>query len=179
MNHPLQPLANTLNADLIPRIRAWLRRAYPEEPGAFTDAELSTLLCYALAPENFTMPTASDAVKACPGHTKIGFKEVIALLPDAGLICIHNLMTRHPKLTVATLAQFQHEDEKLLRDKLRRAIRRENLEGMMGNELVQYLIDTKQISEFQRGTARRKLTEMRAEDLANLTGKDLSFYAKE
>ena len=98
------------------------------------------------------------------------------LLPDMGLREVHQLMTKHPKATIAALAQFQHEDEKLLRNRLRRAVRRESCEGMRGNELAKHLVDDGQIEPSQQERARRYLNEMRREDLNKLSREQLERY---
>lgn len=174
-NEPIPPIANAINADLIPRVKKWLAKHYPEVK--FTDSNLSTLMVYATAPDDFKMPTATDAVRACAGGKRLDADDALKLLPDQGLILIHKLMMRHSKATVATLAQFQHQYDLLLNDKLRRAIRRENLEGRSANGLVKHLIDTKQILPSQFDSARRKIQTMRGEDLSNIELKEIANYS--
>ncbi|MDQ8193380.1 hypothetical protein QEH59_03020 [Coraliomargarita sp. SDUM461004] len=173
-NPRIPAIANTLNADLIPKVKKWLEKKHPE--ANFTDSNLSTLMCYALAPDDFKMTTATDAVNACKNGKSLNLEDALTLLPDAGIILVHKLMTRHPIATVATLAQFQHEDQKLMKNKIRKALRRENLEFQSGNELVQYLADKGQIHPDQIDSARRRLQEMRNEDLQNIDSKNRRYH---
>lgn len=89
---------------------------------------------------------------------------------------MHQLMQRYPRATIAVLAQFQKEDDKLQRDSLRRAIRRENCEGMNKNELVEYLLNTNQIEPSQKATARKRINEIRKEDSRRLSERQLKDY---
>ena len=173
-NEPLPVIANSINADLIPAVRKWLGKHHPD--AKYTDSHLSTLMVYALSPDDFKMPNASDAVRAFHGKHLETLSDVLELLPDAGFNQIHALMTRDPVATIAVMAQFQHEDSKLIQNKIKRCLRRENCEGMSGNELVEYLVDTGKIKESDKASARRRLNELRAADMQNLEGSELKYY---
>ena len=173
-NDPKPETANVLNADLVPPVKEWLAKHHPD--AKFTDSNLDTLLCYATAPGDFRMPSKTDVVASHEKKRLHNLGDSLLLLPDAGLIEVHQLMTKHPKATIAALAQFQREDEKLLRNRLKRAVRRESCEGMRGNELAKYLVDDGQIEPSQQERARRYLNEMRNKDLAELSDEQLERY---
>jgi hypothetical protein len=173
-NEPIPETANVINADLVPRIRKFVEKKYPS--AKFTDSDLDTLLCYATVPEDFKMPDAGDVIRAFKSNQIQSVDDGLSLLPDAGLISVHQLMQRHPQATIAVLAQFQKEDDKLQRDSLRRAIRRENCEGMNKNELVEYLLNTNQIEPSQKATARKRINEIRKEDSRRLSERQLKDY---
>lgn len=174
-NKPLPAIADAMNADLIPIVQKWLKDEYPE--ANFTFSNLSTLMCYATSPEEFNLPSVTDAIKAFNGDGIETVEDCYKLLADRGLALVHTLMTRYPKATVATLAKFQHEDAKLMKKKIWNALRRNNLEGMSGNELVEYLIDVGEIDPKDATNARRRLQEMRNKDLENLDSKDEAFFS--
>jgi len=173
-NDPIPETANVLNADLVPPVKKWLAKHHPD--AKFTDSNLDTLLCYATAPDDFWMPSKTDVEASHEKKRLHNLAYSLMLLPDAGLREVHQLMTKHPKATIAALAQFQHEDEKLLRNRLRRAVRRESCEGMRGNELAKHLVDDGQIEPSQQERARRYLNEMRREDLNKLSREQLERY---
>lgn len=173
-NEPIQETANVINADLVPRVRKFIKKKYPD--ANFTDSNLDTLLCYAISPEDFKMPDAGDVIRAFKSNQVQSVDDGLSLLPDIGLILVHKLMQRHPRATIAALAQFQLEDDKLLKDSLRRAIRRENCEGLSKNELAEHLVDTNQIRPNQKATARRRINEIRKEDLRRLSERQLKDY---
>ena len=173
-NEPIPETANVINADLVPRVRKFVEKKYPS--AKFTDSDLDTLLCYATVPEDFKMPDAGDVIRAFKSNQIQSVDDGLSLLPDIGLISVHKLMKRHPRATIAVLAQFQMEDEKLLKDSLRRAIRRENCEGLKKNELAEYLLDTNQIKLNQKATARRRINEIRKEELQRLSERQLRDY---
>jgi len=162
-NKPIPAVANTVNADLVPKVRKWLEKNHPDS--LFTDGELSTLLCYATTPEDFSMPTSADAVKAFHAGTLQTVEGAMSILPDRGMNEIHRLMLRDPDAVLSALIRFRIEDARGMGDKIRRAIRRENCEGLSGNELVRFLTeDTGEIPVQQAATVRRRLQEMRRDD---------------
>lgn len=167
-------IANSLNADLIPPVRQKLLKDFPDN--ALTDYHLSLLMCYALSPDEFRAADAGTIIRAFKDKPFQQVEDGLKLLPDQGLIDIHCLMVKNPLLTVKALQLFQHEDEKLSKNKLRKALRLNNCEGMSGNELIQFLIDTKVITERQREGARRRLNEMRNKDRKNLDPRNLEYY---
>ena len=173
-NEPIPETANVINADLVPRVQEWLKKIYPE--AHFSTPLLDDLLCYATNPEEFFMPTAVNAIRDHKDGKLETVDGALKMLPDRGLIEIHESMKRHPRATVAALAQFQHEDDKLLKDFLRRAIRRENCEGMSKDELARHLVETGQIRADQQATARRRINEIRKEDLQRLSERQLKDY---
>jgi len=177
-NKPLPAIANTINADLLPKVRKWLAKNHPE--ANFTDSELSTLLCYATTPKDFRVPTPATAGQDWQNGKLSSFKGIVEnALVDPGMVQMHQLMLSHPEATVAALSRFQHEDRKRMLNRVRRALRAENLEGMKGNELVEYLVDVGEFNESERPNLRRRLQEMRSEDAATLKGIDPVFLKAE
>jgi hypothetical protein len=173
-NEKLPALTKAINADLVPRVKKWLSKHYPEVN--FSGPLLDDLMCYAISPEDFFMPTATNAI--CDhrdGKLKTA-DGALKLLPDRGLIEIHESMKREPLATVAALAQFQHEHQKYLKNTIRRAVRRENTEGFSNMELVSYLIDSGQISADKASTAEREIRRLRNDDLENISPKDWPRY---
>lgn len=170
----IMAIANSLNADLIPPVREKLLKDFPDN--ALTDYHLSLLMCYALCPDDFRAADAGTIIRAFKEKPFQKVEDGLKLLPDQGLIDFHCLMVKDPKLTVKALQLFQHEDDKLSKNRIRKALRLNNCEGMSGNELIQFLIDTNVITERQRAGTRRRLNEMRNKDLENLDPQNLSYY---
>lgn len=166
-NIKIPAIANTLNADLIPKIQKWLKTHYPD--AKFTFDELSTLMVLATVPNDFKKLATLDTLLEPMRNGELGTVNGITkhACADLGLVKFQELLIKLPDATLAVMLQFRNEDRKLKNNKLRKIIRSLNCEPMNNSELARYIYDLGVVGS-DVDTIRTRLRELRNEDQSNL-----------
>ena len=176
----LPAISDKVNAVLVPKVKKWLSVHFPDVH--YSDAELSTLMCYATTPEDFKMPKFHEVLKVCKREGPEKAEDAIKMVwPDEGIVEIHRLMLKNPEATTATLQQFQHQDKlrKSKRKSLDRFLRAINTSGLSSKEIEDEAYEAYirgEITEEQANRAYRRICEIRNEDLENIELKNIRFY---
>ncbi|MGE9296337.1 MAG: hypothetical protein ACQKBV_08650 [Puniceicoccales bacterium] len=177
---------NTVNNDLVPAARKWLKaRGFDES--ALDDSKVSTLIAYAVHPDDFKdLPTVSfmgDVLSQAKGN--LSGSDLVKMLPDQGLYCVQDFIRENPELafggwangkpSIGFFAFIRKEYDKM--SMVRRVLRQLNPEIEFNHEIARKAADLlRGIGEYADDeNIRRESQRMRDADGKNKVDPEYSY----